>query len=229
MTDRHPHLVSMDRIARSRRTLVRAWLPLDVPAFVAQVKALPVFKDCPRSIARTKVQIVYSAFATGGRAHGNRLARIRVSPSADLAWTLETIVHELVHCALPSRIGHNERFRLTLARAVRELWGVEVDPNPINVNGRVLTYTIDYKIEERLREALDIGLLSYPKREMPTEEEVAAQKKAANDARIEQRAAHAARMLAQASTRLKRAKTIERKWRAKVQRYERIAAKRGTT
>ena len=223
VTSRHPRLTAMARVARDRRDFVRAWLPLDVPAFVAQVKALPVFKDCPRSIARTKVEIVYTAFATGGRAHGNRLARIRVSPSASLAWMLETIVHELVHCALPARTGHNERFRLTLARAAKELWGFEVDPNPVNENGRVLTYALDHKLDALLDEALAEGL-GYPLRAVPVKEDTEARKKI----RIEQRAAHAARMLARAETRLKRAKTLEKKWRLKVQRYERIAAKKGT-
>jgi hypothetical protein len=225
MTFRHPHLVAMDRVARDRRDFVRAWLPLDIPAFVAQVKALPVFKDCPRSIARTKVEIVYTAFQTGGRAHGDRLARIRVSPSASLAWVISTIVHELVHCALPARTGHNERFRRTLARAARELWGFELDPNPVNERGRVLTYALDHKLDALLDKALGEGL-SYPLREVPAEEDVAVRRRAESDARVAQRAAHATRMLARAATRLKRAKTLEQKWRLKVQRYERIAAKK---
>jgi len=221
----HPHLVDMNRIARDRVKLVREWLPLDVPAFVEQVKALPVFKDCPVSIAKTEVRIVYSAFSSGGRAHGNRLARIRVSPSTPLVWLLETIVHELVHCALPRRVSHNERFRRTLARAAKELWGIEVDPNPKNENGKTLCYALDSEIERALHAALDAGTLVYPKRDVPTEKAREAQNKATREARIEQRAAHAARMLARAETRLKRAKTLERKWRLKVQRYERIAAK----
>ena len=224
---RHPHLVAMDRVARARRRLIREWLPLDIPAFVKQVKALPVFQDCPCSIAKTKVEISYTAFATGGRAHGARLARIRISPSASLAWGLETIVHELVHCALPSRTHHNERFRRTLARAAKELWGVELDPNPTNERGRVLCYALDHRLDAWLETALKAGL-EYPKRAFATDEDRASEKKAATAARVEQRAAHAARMLARAETRLKRAKALEKRWRVKVMRYERIAAKSST-
>jgi len=75
------------------------------------------------------------------------------------------------------------------------------------------------------RDRLGAGL-DYPKRVFSTEEERASEKKAATAERVEQRAAHAARMLARAETRLKHAKTLEKKWRVKVMRYERIAAKR---
>lgn len=222
----HPHLVAINKVARERREFVRAWLPLDIPTFVAQVKALPVFKDCPRSIAKTKVELIYTAFQTGGRAHGNRLARIRVSPSAPLVWLLETIVHELVHCALPDYTGHNERFRLTLARAVKELWNIEVDPNPKETSGRVARYGLDHFIEGVLEGELHEGRLQYPLRALPAEGEAEARRKTESDARVEQRAAHATRMLTRADTRLKRAKTLEKKWRLKVQRYEKIAAKK---
>jgi hypothetical protein len=225
----HPHLAEINRAARDRRALVRAWLPLDVPTFVRQVKALPIFKDCPRSIRQTKVKIVPAAFNNGGRAHGNRFVRIRVTPTSHLAWILETIVHELVHCALPDGVVHNERFRRTLARAARELWGVEFEPNPMNEHGRVLRYALDGKIEEYLRSALDAGL-DYPKRTLSaisSEEDIAARRKAETAARVEKRSAHAARMLALAESRLKRAKTLEKKWRLKVRRYERLAAKKG--
>jgi len=223
---RHPHLTEMDRVARARRKASREALDLDVETFVRQVKALPVFADCPRPIARTRVVLVHSAFQHGGRAHGNRMARIRVSPSTPLWWVLETIVHELVHCALPARVSHNERFRLTLARAVRELWGLDVDPNPKEQSGRVARYGLDKRIEQHLECELAEGRLPYPRLAPEAPEAREARLVAEARDRIDTRARHAARMLALAQTRLKRAKTIERKWRLRVQRYERAAAKR---
>jgi len=224
----HPHLTAMERVARTRRKFVRAWLPIDVPTFVKQVKALPVFKDCPRSIARTKVEIVYTAHSSGGIAHGNRKARVRVSPSTDLAHVLETIVHELVHCALPDGVVHGERFRLTLARTVRELWGIDVDPNPKDDSGRVSRYGLDHIIEGRLRDMIVLGQVTYPMREAPVEEDTATRRRAASEALVTKRAAHAATMLARAEKRSKAAQRALTKWRAKVRYYERQAAKRAT-
>ena len=211
---RHPHLTEMDRVARARRKESREKLDLDVDAFVRQVKALPVFKDCPRSIARTRVAIVNTAFGYGGRAHGNRMARVRVSLSTPVWWVLETIVHELVHCALPDGTGHNERFRRTLARAVNELWGVVVDPNSKSPTGYVARYGLDTLIENHLECEIREGRLDYPRR-VP---EVAADELATKALRRAIRAAHASKMLAKTETRLKRAETIAKKWRAKVKR-----------
>ncbi len=226
---RHPHLTEMDRVARARRKESREKLDLDVDAFVRQVKALPVFKDCPRSIVKTKVVFMHSAFGSSGWAHGNKVARIRTTFASllggsdqteegaytkRLAWLLDTIVHELVHCALPDKTGHNERFRLTFARAVRELWGLEVDPNPKNETGRVACYGLDGLIESHLESELREGRLIYPKQApapAPDESATKALRRAI-------RAAHASKMLAKAETRLKRAETIAKKWRAKVKR-----------
>jgi hypothetical protein len=46
---------------------------------------------------------------------------------------------------------------------------------------------------------------------------------------IEEREAHARQKLREAQTRLRRARTIERAWHAKVKYYERVAAKKGKT
>lgn len=46
-------------IERARRAASKARLDLDVDTFVRAVKALPVFRDCPRSIKRTKVVLVH--------------------------------------------------------------------------------------------------------------------------------------------------------------------------
>ena len=228
---RHPQLTEMDRIARQRRKESREKLDLDVDAYIRQVKALPVFKDAPRSIAHTKVVLTHTAFGQSGYAHGNKRALIRstfapllgdlldghtqeAAYQKRIVWLLNTIVHELVHCALPDRTVHNERFRLTLARATRELWGFEVDPNPKTGAGRVACYGLDLVIEERLELELREGRVSYPKL-VPVAPE---SKEAARAAQRAARAAHAAQMLAKAETRLKRAETIAKKWRARVKR-----------
>lgn len=234
---RHPLLTEQDRIERERRKASEARLDLDVEAFVKQVKALPVFKDCPRSIRHTKVVLVHTAFTTGGRAHGNRMARIRVTFApvmgnngkteeenyrTRLAWTLETVVHELVHCALPDYTNHNERFRLVLARAVRELWGIEVDPNPAGENGRVARYGLDAIIEAKLEEALAAGAVDYPRRvEAPKPPRAVVMASL-----VEKRAAHAAKMLDKAEKRAKAAQRVLSKWRKKVNYYERQAARK---
>lgn len=221
MTYRHPQLTEIDRVARVRRKASREQLDLDVDAFVKQVKALPVFKDCPRSIVHTRVVVSHSAFGCSGHAHGNKRALIRISPSTPIWWLLETIVHELVHCALPNGVVHGERFRLTLVRAVRELWGFEMDPSPKpdSGKGRTPMYLLDELIERALECELTEGRITYPRRIIEPVEVVEARKVAERSERVERRAAHATKMLARAETRLKRAETIAKKWRAKVKRY----------
>ena len=221
MTYRHPQLTEIDRVARVRRKASREQLDLDVDAFVKQVKALPVFKDCPRSIARTRVVVIHGAFGQSGRAHENKRALIHTSISTPIWWLLETIVHELVHCALPNGVVHGERFRLTLVRAVRELWGFEMDPSPKpdSGKGRTPMYLLDELIERALECELTEGRITYPRRIIEPVEVVEARKVAERSERVERRAAHATKMLARAETRLKRAETIAKKWRAKVKRY----------
>lgn len=202
---------------------------VDFETFIAQVKALPVFADCPRSIKKTEVRLVYSRHRSG-RAHGNRFVRIRISPFCGMDWVLETIVHELVHAALPDGTGHNERFRRTLARAVRELWGIDLDPNPKDEHGRRPIYLQDADIEEVLRGALAIGWVSYPKKAPPEPIDPAA-REAARRARlaelVERRYQRALKMFARAQKRALAAEKIRSKWLTKVRYYERVAAKKG--
>ena len=237
---RHPQLTEIDRVMRKRREASRARLDLDFDAFVVQVKALPVFADCPRSIKNTTAQLVHTSFDhnSGGRAHGNARVRIRVSfspsPSGEalteekyrsnLAWLLETTVHELVHCALPSGTVHNERFRRTLARAVRELWGIEVDPNPTSVHVRPGQYELDHNIERILEDRLAEGL-DYPRRVVASKPPKPSRAEVMSKV-VEKRAAHAAKMFAKAEKRAKAAQRTLTKWRQKARYYERQAAKK---
>jgi hypothetical protein len=210
---------------RTRRQLAASGMDLDVPTFVRQVKALPVFKDCPRPIKRTEVVVIPSAHAYGGRAHGNRMVRIRFSPATTASWLLETIVHELVHAALPSGENHGERFRLTLARAARELWGIDIpaDAIPKGGNGRARRYGLDGLIETALEPIVLAG--GYPKRAVVAVDRVEA-RKLALAALVEKRAAHATRMLERAERRLKLARTVRARWQKRAAYYERVAAKK---
>jgi hypothetical protein len=222
----HPHLLAIGRAAGARRKLAASGMDLDVPAFVRQVKALPVFKDCPHPITRTKVVVVPSAYTGGGYAHGNRMVRIRFAPTTTASWLLGTIVHELVHAALPSGANHGERFRLTLARAARELWGIEVSMEavPRGKNGQAHRYGLDDLIEKALEPIALAG--GYPKRVVVVVDRAETRKRALG-ALVEKRAAHAARMLAKADRKLKLARTVRAKWQKRTAYYERVAAKRG--
>lgn len=220
-----------NRQLREARARARAaFADVDFEAFIAQVKALPVFARCPRSIKKTEVRLVYTTCRQSGRAHGNRFVRICFGPTTGHAWVLETIVHELVHSALPERTGHNERFRLTLARAVQELWGIDLDPSPKDEQGRRQIYLQDANITEVLRGALAMGWVTYPKKVAVAPIDPAALE-AARKARlaglVERRRQHALKMFARAEKRALAAAKTRAKWLAKVRYYERVAAKRG--
>ena len=49
---------------------------------------------------------------------------VNTYPGCDIADLRETLIHELTHIAVGVGQGHNERFRLTLAKAVREAYDV---------------------------------------------------------------------------------------------------------
>ena len=224
----HPHKLEIARKERERRVAARAAFDIDTDALAQQMKSLPVFRDCPRPIRGTRVVIVYTAYATGGYAHGNRMVRIRVSSATKLEWLMMAMLHELVHAALPARVCHNERFRRTLARAAFEMWGISTDPNPKEANGRVARYGLDRILEASLKRLLETGL-GYPQRAPVAEGDKELRQRERRARLVEKRSAHAARMLRKAARRLKIARTVERRWRTKVQRYERIAAKRGSS
>lgn len=64
--------------------------------------------------------------ATGryGHAWGNWEIQVNDVPGLDVYDTLETLIHELVHCALPDDVHHGELFHNTLDQAFLEVYGL---------------------------------------------------------------------------------------------------------
>ena len=201
---------------------------IDFPALLRQMSSLHVFSNTPESVRRgVKLNIVRSAkpgYIRGTAFLRSRRLRLVIGPWVPGSLVLGYFLHELVHLALPRRTHHNERFRRTLARAAEEAWGITVDPNPPKGRRRVLAYEVDSAIETKLRVLLDQGELDIPL--------AAATPRPSRQEHIERavaaRAAHAMKMHKRATTRLARAKTLERQWRSRVRYYERKAAKSGT-
>lgn len=213
-------------VAKRKRETPRALMGVDVDAAVADIRTTPVLADL---LGRKKITVDVGhcmSGGCGGRAwRRRRKIRVYSGPEASVGRVLEVVLHELCHLAVDDH-GHGERFRRVFARAVREAWGVEV---PIDVD-RGAYQNISYAMGERVWKALD-ELISAgccintypaapPKPETPRAERTAAL--------VEKRAAHAAKMLAQAERRLKIAKTVHQRWRAKVSYYDRVAAKRSS-
>jgi len=202
----------------------------DVRALLAALKKLPVFSDTPESLRGVHLDLGRGGRGgCSGRAFcGKRRLRLVVGLRANGAQLAEVLLHELVHLALPRSVMHGERFRLTLARAARETWDIEIDPNPAALSpspsrprGLLAAYVLDEQIQAALLPLLASGAVTLPSLApgKPRREKLAGL--------IEKRAEHSARMLLRAERRLKLARTIARKWKAKVTYYERAAAKRG--
>lgn len=157
----------------------------------------------------------------------SRAIRVAFGPHVTAAEVLEVLVHEMCHLACPPKEHHGERFRLTLRRAARELWGVEVPPLSGSERGdrTNAAYAMDDLIMKKLNERLARGELDLS----PFMPDAPAPKdpKAARASLVEKRATHAVRMLVRAERREEAAKRVAAKWRAKVRYYEKVAAKRG--
>lgn len=209
--------------AAARRKLGAVAAGVDIQkAFAAYRKFAPFLGNLGRHI---KVQVGHRAEArwSGHAAVYSRSLRVAYGPSATKAEVLEVLVHEMCHLACPRREGHGERFRLTLRRAAKELWGIDVPL--LKSSERGVEHNASYAMDRLIMDELEM-LVAAGKVEVFPYEAPAAPRRS-REALVEQRAAHAARMLARAETRLKRAKTLERKWRLKVNGYERRAAKKG--
>lgn len=210
---------------KRRRESPRVLAGVDIDAAVAHLQGLPVLVEL---LGRRPVKVDVGHHADGGcggRAFPRqRKIRVYSGPDVTPARVLEVVVHELCHVATPLH-GHDERFRRVFQRAVREAWGVEV---PIDVNrgwhknasyhmGEIIVEVLTAKIaagEVLLWEYAPLPVEKAPRAELAQE-------------RVEKRAAHAVAMLKQSERRLKIAKTVHRRWVAKVGYYERQAAKRG--
>ena len=135
---------------------------------------------------------------------------------------LEVLVHEMVHLACPKREHHGERFKLTLRRAARELWGIEVPV--VQGKDRGDEHNAAYAMDRLIMKALE-GLIAEGKVEtFPYEPKAVPRRSERMQALVEKRAAHAARMLARAEKRSKAAQRALTRWRTKVRYYERKAA-----
>lgn len=209
--------------AAGRRALGHVAAGVDIDAAFAAYRKLPPFVGNLGPIKLTvghKAERRWSGYAATYR----RKIRVAYGPEATKAHVLEILMHEMVHMALPRREGHGERFRLTLRRAARELWGIEC-PLDVPPHGGVIAYGMDLFIMARLEELIAEGKVeTFPAVERPKKTRAEA-----TAALVEKRARHAATMLARAERRLKIAKTVHRRWHEKVSRYERIAAKKGST
>lgn len=199
---------------------------IDVRATFEAYKKAPVFAG--RVKRRTKLEVKHrSGEGTSGQG-GAKLVRLTVGYDSDEAEVLVTLVHEMVHACLPANVYHGERFRLTYARAARELWGMELPLDAEPDRGKI-AYGMDAVAEKRIREwqrsgltleAFGAVLASYEEAGAP------APKRAPRVPLVEKRAAHAARMLARAEKRLTNAERTAAKWRAKVRYYERATARK---
>jgi hypothetical protein len=224
------------KVKSSVKTSVKSWQhPVDfcdVKALLAAFKKLPVFRTTPVSLRSVKLDLGRgkSAGCSGRAFSRQRRLRFVVGFYANGADVAEVLLHELVHLALPSGTAHGERFRLVLARAAREAWGVVLDPNPEPESALwgsrgIAAYVLDRQIQAALLPLLASGAVTLPffPPGKPRHEKLASI--------VEKRAEHAAKMLARAERRLKLARTIAGKWKKKVSYYERaerIAAKPGT-
>lgn len=210
--------------AAARRKLGHVAAGVDLDAAFAAYRKLPPFVG---NLGPIKLAVGHRAEArwSGHAATYRRKIRVAFGPSATKAEVLEVLMHEMVHMALPKREGHGERFRLTLRRAARELWGIECPLDEPPRDG-VIAYGMDFFIMARLEELVAAGKVeTFP----ATEQAPRKSRAEATAALVEKRARHAATMLARAERRLKLAKTLHQRWHQKVAGYERRAAKKGSS
>jgi hypothetical protein len=133
-----------------QRGQIRVINGVDIDQAVVEFRKLPVFRDHPiPSPLRVDVSIAAhrpthyrgTAFYKSGRI---RIMSGRETPPARI---LEVLLHELTHMALPGH-GHDELFRKTFARAVREAWVLEI---PIDLYGYKTTQRAPRARPEPLR------------------------------------------------------------------------------
>ncbi|HYX20426.1 MAG TPA: hypothetical protein VFA98_06230 [Thermoanaerobaculia bacterium] len=163
-----------------------------------------------------------------GRAWRNRL--VVSLADTDANDVIEVLLHELVHCACPKGEHHGELFQRRLIACAREAFGLTLD------TGFLLDIEIGnhskraYAIDSAIRKAMESEHVATRLRDNPklrfesppaeTEEQVAERRSAARAALVDERAAHASKMLAMWERKEKRAKNLAAKWRKKVRRYE---------
>jgi hypothetical protein len=191
---------------------------------------LPVFKDAEYR-TRPRMHVRWAQRGGGGRAFtwSQRMV-VSVSPDTTLARALIVVLHELVHCSLPTGESHSERFTLRMIRAIREKWGIMIPDwrETPRGNHKVHTYAIEARYEKILHERITRGEI-VPRKAVEPEPAPVVDLDARRAEMVRKRAEKAARMLERAERRQKAAARLVQKWRAKVRYYERtIAAKKGS-
>lgn len=176
-----------------------------------------------------------------GMAHtASRVVHVRLTEGASIEEAVETLLHELVHCACPLREHHGELFCRRLIACAREAFGLDLstaDLLALPASGGRVAYAIDTAVRDAMAAAgvgdklrADMACRFEPP-PVETDEQIAARREAASLARIAAREAHARAKLAAWEKRAESAKRVASKWRAKVRYYERrqdAAAKRRT-
>jgi hypothetical protein len=214
-------LLAKDAAARRKLGHVAAGVDLD-KAFAAYRKIPPFVGN----LGHIKLSVGHRTEArwSGHAATYRRSLRVAYGPSATKAEVLEVLMHEMVHLACPRREHHGERFKLTLRRAARELWGIEVPM--VQGKDRGDEHNAAYAMDRLIMTALE-GLVAEGKVETFPYEPKPKKPKVPSGALVERRAAHAVKMLTRSEKRAQAAQRTLSKWRQKVRYYERQAAKRG--
>lgn len=220
--------IALKRAAAERRKLGSVVAGIDVRKAFALYRTMPPFAgNLGRHVKLTVGHRAESKWS-GHAATYSRAIRVAYGPSATAADVLEILAHEMCHLACPKREGHGERFRLTLRRAARELWGFEVPLLKSSERGTEhnAAYAMDRLILKELNERLargDLELSAFkPNTPVPKKD-----RSGQRGVLVEKRATHAVKMFARAEKKLKAAQRTASKWRTKVRYYEKVAAKRG--
>lgn len=165
---------------------------------------------------------------------GRNEITMRMSVNASVEGVIETLLHEMVHCAGPANENHGELFCRRLIACAREAFGLNLDTAalldvPIGRHSR-RAYAIDESIVTHMREAAvvlnlraDINVAFKPA-PVETEEQIAAERTKKREYLIAKRREHAAAKLAEWEREIKRAKALAQKWRTKVRYYEKREA-----
>jgi hypothetical protein len=234
--------------AREGRKQPYVWQGLDLRKVLRWMIRLPAFEFARARLRKVpQLTIVRSSnpgnYATGkGRSgtgpwRGNKFSRggiwLTLYQDTPLEKGLEVLLHELVHVSLPHEVSHGDQFILRLVRAAREAWGLELAEVLATPRGnhRVQAYAVDERITQEM--TLDPLLLEpmrlacradvAPPEQLPDPE----QYRVRFDELRARRERHAREMLQLHERKLKAEQRLAAKWRQKVRRYERIAAKRG--
>ena len=174
--------------------------------------------------------------ATSGTRHITM--RLGTLDSNTIEAAAETLLHELVHCACPSKESHGELFCRRLIACAREAFGLQLDTAallsvPLGTH-RVRAYAIDAAIVEAMK-AANVGarLLSevpHSAPPPPTDDERQARQAASRAALSARKEVNARAMLAAWEKRAASVARTASKWRAKVRYYDRKqeAAKKST-